>query len=286
MADAEHRTGTVRSGDVDLFYRAFGKPGEKGEAPIIILHGSSYFDSRDWIEVASKLAVDREVVTYDHRGFGESTWSAAKDYSLDAFLGDILALSAHFGWDKPIVFGHSMSGRLVIFFASNFPEHLSRLILVDSAFGKGNPGSTNISFGNPPLIFNSVEEAMAKFADRANPPRYSVDRERAEHALTKVEGGFMLKRDPDYVNTQSQAPGAPPPKLADLDMWDELHKVTCPILFVRGRQSDRQKPDTVARVDREFPDASVAWIESEHDVARLAPDALVAAVREFVIATD
>lgn len=123
---------------------------------------------------------------------------------------------------------------------------------------------------------------MAKFADRANPPRYSVDRARAEHALKKVDGGYMLKRDPDYVNTQSQAPGAPPPKLADLDMWEELHKVSCPILFVRGTQSDRQKPDIVERVDREFPDASVAWIESQHDVARLAPDALVAAVRGFV----
>ena len=53
----EHRTGRVNSGDVTLFYRIFGKP---GATPILILHGSNYYDSVDWIEVASALATDRE----------------------------------------------------------------------------------------------------------------------------------------------------------------------------------------------------------------------------------
>ncbi len=279
MAEAKHRTGTVTSGDVDIFYHAFG---ENGKTPILIMHGTTYYDSRDWIEVAAKLATDREVVAFDHRGFGESGWSTTKDYSLDAFFGDILALSDHFGWKKPIVFGHSMSARLTIFFAANFPDHLSKLIIVDSAFGKGSPGAMNISTGNPPMMFASVDEAMAKFADRANPPRFSQDRARAEHALKKVDGGFMLKRDPDYINTQSQAPGAQPPKFVDLDMWEELHKVSCPILMVRGKKSDRQVPEILERVDREYPHATIAWVDSQHDVAYQAPDELVAAVKAFI----
>jgi len=43
----------VTSGDAETFYRAFG---EKGETPIVIMHGTTYYDSRDWIEVAAKLA--------------------------------------------------------------------------------------------------------------------------------------------------------------------------------------------------------------------------------------
>jgi len=279
MSDPEHRTATVRSGDVELFCRAFGAP---GAAPVLILHGSNYFDSYDWIGVAVALASDREVVAIDHRGFGRSGWSATKDYSLDAFMGDILAVSAHFGWDRPVILGHSMSGRLSIFFAANFPDHLSRLVIVDSALGRGNPGSYNVSVGNPPLVFESVEAAMAHFADRANPPRFALDRARAERGLKRVEGGWMLTRDPDYRNTQSQAPGAPLPRLRDLDMWAELHRVTCPTLMVRGRQSDRQKPEIVARVDSEFPGIETVWVDSQHDVAVGAPDALVAAVRGFI----
>jgi len=279
MSETEQRTGTVRSGDVDLFYRAFGAP---GGVPVLILHGSNYFDSYDWIGVAGALATDREVVAIDHRGFGRSGWSASKDYSLDAFMGDILAVSAHFGWDKPVVMGHSMSGRLAIFFAANFPDRLSRLIIVDSALGRGNPGAYNVSVGNPPLVFETIEAAMAHFADRANPPRFALDRERAERALRKVEGGWMLTRDPDYRNTQSQLPGAPMPRLRDLDMWDELSRVTCPALMVRGRQSDRQKPEIVARVDGEYPGIETVWVDSQHDIAAGAPDALVAAVKAFL----
>ena len=77
----EQRTGRVNSGDVSIFYRAFGS---RGATPILILHGANYFDSYDWIDVAAALAGDREVVAYDKRGFGESTWSASKDYSVDA----------------------------------------------------------------------------------------------------------------------------------------------------------------------------------------------------------
>ena len=52
----QQRIGRVNSGDVSLFYRAFGSP---GATPIIILHGSNYYDSYDWIGVASALAVGR-----------------------------------------------------------------------------------------------------------------------------------------------------------------------------------------------------------------------------------
>jgi pimeloyl-ACP methyl ester carboxylesterase len=98
----EHRTARVTSGDVTLFYRIFGKP---GATPILILHGSNYYDSVDWIEVASALATDREVVTPDRRGWGESTWSPSKDNSLDALIDDMLAVMRAMKWSKAIVMG-------------------------------------------------------------------------------------------------------------------------------------------------------------------------------------
>ena len=84
----EHRTGRVNSGDVSIFYRAFGA---RGRTPIMVMHGANYFDSYDWIGVAGALAHDREVVAFDRRGWGESSWSPSKDYSLDAHMSDALA---------------------------------------------------------------------------------------------------------------------------------------------------------------------------------------------------
>ena len=279
MTEARHRTGTVASGGVDLFYRAFGAA---GETPVLILHGTNYYDSYDWVPVAGALAADREVVAFDHRGFGKSGWSPDKDYSLDAFMDDIQAVIADFGWDRPIVMGHSMSGRLSIFFAANFPDRISRLVVVDSALGRGSPGGYNVSVGNAPLVFATIEAAMAHFATLSNPPRIAHDRERAERALRKVDGGYMLLRDPDYRNTQAQSPGAPMPRLRDLDVWDELARVQCPVTIVRGLRSDRFTPEMLARIARDFPDVVWGTVESQHDVAAGAPDELVATVRRAI----
>jgi len=284
MDEPLHRTGTIQSGDVAIFYRAFGpESSANGKTPIIILHGSNYFDSYDWIGVASGLARDRRVVVFDHRGFGRSGWSKYKDYSLDALFSDIINVSAHFGWKRPAIMGHSMSGRLGIFFAAYFPDHLSQLIVADTAMGKGNPGEHNVSVGNAPKVFKTVEQAMAYLAEKESPPRFSLDRKRAELAMRNVDGGFALTRDPDQKNTQSQAPGAQLPKHTNVDSWDALGEVACPVTFIRGKRSDRNKPEHYARIARDFPKIRVEAIDSRHDLAFEAPDELVEIVNRIMI---
>src|SRR5262245_11972199 len=219
----DHRTGRVSSGDISLFYRAFGAPSATGRTPILIMHGANYFDSYDWIDVAAALATDREVVTYDKRGFGDSGWSPSKDYSVDANMGDTLAVIGAFGWTRPIVMGHSASGRLSIALAANFPDQLSRLIVVDSALGRDEGGGgQRATTSNPPLIFESVEAAMAHFAKLSNPPRIAHDRGRAEQALLKIGRGFMLKRDPNFQNTRPEGEGRELPQRPPRDVWKDL----------------------------------------------------------------
>ena len=282
MAGSSQSTGMIQSGDVSLFYRLFGMP-DPLKTPIVILHGSNYFDSYDWIDVAAALGKERQVVTFDHRGFGRSSWSPHQDYSLDALFSDILNVSRHFGWSKPAIMGHSMSGRLAIFFAAYFQDHLSQLIVVDTALGKGNPGEHNVSVGNKTKVFKTVEDAMAFLASKENPPRFSLDRERAALAMRKVDGGFALTRDPDQKNTQSQAPGAGMPRYTNVDSWEALAQVRCPITFIKGERSDRNVPEHYARIAKEFPNVRVEPIDSRHDIAFEAPDALVAIVNNVII---
>src|SRR5258705_6114660 len=161
------RNGRVNSGDVSIFYRAFGT---RGQTPILLMHGANYFDSYDWIGVAEALATDREVASYDKRGFGESGWSPSKDYSVDANMGDILAVIEELKWERPIVVGHSASGRLSIAFAAHFSDKLARLIIVDSGMAREEGGGGRPTGGNPPLMFETVDAAMAPFSKVGNPP--------------------------------------------------------------------------------------------------------------------
>src|SRR5262249_36546621 len=158
--------------------------------------------------------------------------------------------------------GHSASGRLSIAFAANFPDHLSRLIVVDSAMGRdegggGAAGGPRATTGNPPLIFESVEAAMAHFAKSSNPPRIAHRRARADSALVKLARGFMLKRDPDFQNTRPQGEGSELPQRPPRDVWKDLAAIRCPIMMVRGLRSDRYTPEILDRIARERPD--IAW---------------------------
>jgi len=275
----EQRIGRINSGDVSLFYRAYGTP---GRTPILILHGSNYYDSYDWIGVATALASDREVVTPDRRGWGESQWSPSKDYSRDALLDDVLAIIAHMRWQKPIVMGHSGAGPVIISFAVNFPDQLAKLVIVDSQMNRDEDATTGPTVGNPPLVFESIDAAMAHFARLKNPPRMGLDRERAQHALIRIENGYMLKRDPDNGNRKPIGESRSLPRRPAREMWAELAMVKTETMLVRGLQSDRYPPATVERMTKEYPQIRQAAVESQHDIPRMAPDALVAHVRNFI----
>ncbi len=274
-ADSASRTGRVASGDVSLFYRLFGAP---GKTPVIVMHGANYFDSYDWIGVCEQLAVDRQVIAFDHRGFGESTWSASKNYSIDAKMNDMRALLAALGWKKPIVMGHSASGRIATSYAAAYPEDIEKLIVVDSGFARDEEGGKGPTVGNPPLVFPSVEAAMERFAKLKQVPRIGLDRGRAEQALTKIDAGYQLKRDPDFQNATPV--GGAAGKL-ELDVWESLAKIRAPVLIVRGLKSDRWTPDLVARVQKDFPQYQWATADSFHDIAYYAPAELIAATRKF-----
>jgi esterase len=278
MAVAQ-RTGRLNSGDVSLFYRLFGSP---GATPIIILHGSNYYDSVDWINVATALASDREVIVHDKRGWGESTWSPSKDYSYDAFLDDALAVIGMMRWPKVIVMAHSGGGPTSISFAVNFADKTEKLVLVDSQMNRDEGARTGSSTGNPPLVFPSIEAAMENFAKINNPPRFGFDRERAVQALIKLENGYMLKRDPDNGNRKPIGEASRLPRRPVREMWAELAMVKTPTLLVRGLQSDRYPPATVERLTKDYPQILQRTVNSQHDIPRMAPDALIGHVRDYL----
>jgi len=281
LPNVPHETGRLNSGDVSIFYRSFGS---KGRAPILVMHGANYFDSYDWIGVAGALARDRQVIAFDRRGWGESAWSPSKDYSLDAHVDDAVAIAARMDWDKVILMGHSASGRVVVSMAANFPDKIAGLIIVDPllAIGPAGGGGQGPATGNPPTIFPSIEAAMASFAKLNNPPRIARDRERAEHALVKVDAGYMLKRDPDNGNQTPVGEGASLPRRPRSDVWKDLAAVKAPTMLVRGLRSDRwSDPAILERITKDHSRILIAPVDAQHDVADQAPEALIAHVQKF-----
>jgi esterase len=272
---AVHR---FRAGDLSLSYRRFGSP---GKTPVVIVHGLSYF-SYDWIEPAGALATDREVAALDMRGFGDSDW--AKDYSVPAIAGDIVALLDHLLWPKAILIGHSMGGRNCAYCAAENPGRIAGLVLVDWSPELAPAGSQRVAetVARAPERFASVDEAMAYFRTDAHSPQGERQRARFEAYLKPVPGGFAIKRDTHFRDQFRRVlETGERPKQA-VDLWAALAKIACPTLVIRGTRSDLFAPTTVPKVKAANPRLRLVEVDAGHHVAGDNPDAFVREARGFL----
>ena len=237
--------------------------------------------------MAAALATDREVIAFDARGYGKSTWSPNKDYSVDASVRDALSLIDRFGWEKTVFMGHSRGGAFALLMAARFPERTAGLVIVDRPL-HSPIGHTSLdgkpSVGHKPKVYPTFEAAIADMSRDTRVPPGSLARARLDQILKPADGGFVIApRDPDYNNTTPIGDEGYSPKFAVGGLWDELAKVKAPTLIVRGSKSDRYPPESLRRLEKVFPQVPVVVVDSGHDVAAGAPNELIAHVRQFLL---
>lgn len=123
---SEHR---VAVGSTSLYVRETGK----GPA-VIVLHGGPDFDHGYLLPDLDRLGDAYRLIYYDQRGRGRSAEGVVPgDVSLASELDDIDQIRRHFRLDAPIVLGHSWGGVLALEYALRYPDHVSRLILMNPA---------------------------------------------------------------------------------------------------------------------------------------------------------
>jgi pimeloyl-ACP methyl ester carboxylesterase len=273
-------TGTLKTGDVELFFRRFG---QKGKTPLLILHGLSYF-SYDWIDIAAGLAADREVVAMDMRGFGDSSWSPSKKYGVPDFAGDIIAMLDHLGWPKAVLVGHSMGGRNCTWCAAENPGRVVGLALVDYSPTNSPAGSQRVtkSVADMPDSFPTLDAALAYFKVKIDGPNGTKKRARLEAYLKKVPDGLAVKRDTFFRDRFRKALETGQAAGAGVDMWDAMKRVACPVLVLRGKKSDMFAPETADKVKATNPRIQLVEIDGGHNIPGDNPDGLVREIGGFL----
>lgn len=109
-----------------LAYREYGQG-----TPMIILHGL-FGQSDNWNTLAKQFSEQGfRVFTLDLRNHGLSPHSTDWSYSLMA--SDIKEFIAEHQLAKPVLLGHSMGGKVVMFFEKEFPNLASKVIIADIA---------------------------------------------------------------------------------------------------------------------------------------------------------
>jgi pimeloyl-ACP methyl ester carboxylesterase len=106
--------------------------GRKDKKTIILVHGLGYSGLRDWLEIIPQLEADYHIIALDLPGFGESDPTSLQ-LAPQRYAQLLKWLIPQFSSQKVTVIGHSMGGAISLRFASEFPNMVERLIMVDTA---------------------------------------------------------------------------------------------------------------------------------------------------------
>ena len=256
--------------------------GDPDAPPIVLLHGGNQ-SSHSWDLVSLHLADRYHVYALDQRGHGDTEWSRELDYSTDAMVADVQAFVAGKAIERPIVFGHSMGGRVALSMALVAPALARALVIVDSG-PELSPKGTKV-VGD--FVVHNIEfDDLNVFLD--NVVRYDRFRSR-EHVARTVKYNLLVRADGKYVSkvdhrrfTGTTAGGV----LATLTV-DDVKAITSPVLLVRGGESDVLLADAAERFVQALPNGRLVTVPNVgHNVHGGNTSGFLEAVGPFLASLD
>ena len=251
-----------------LFYRHFGE----GQ-PVIILHGI-FGISDNWVTIGRKIAEKFSVYILDLRNHGQSPHSDTFNYV--AMMDDLNEFIEEHELEDPIIIGHSMGGKVAMYFALEYPEMVNSLLVVDISMRKYPPrqGHVQMIEAMQSVDFSKVqsrEDVEAQLEDeiQSRPIRLFVMKNLVRVGQSEFKWRLNLKAI--YENIDNIFEGV-----------EHFNRFEKPTLFVRGGKSDYIQDSDMEKIYRHFPAAELETIpHASHWVHAEAPDDLCAIISDF-----
>ncbi len=282
---------------------------------VVCVHGLSR-NSRDFDRIAAALETDHRVVCMDVVGRGDSDWLEIKSgYSFSTYLSDAASLIARV--TTPIAggllerlqarlrgspsavkldwIGTSMGGLIGMLLAAKPGSPIRRLVMNDvGAFVawdalirlKGRVGDET-RFATREEVEGYVRKTCASFGELDD----AYWQHLADHAAVREDdGSYRLRYDPAIsrslpVHLDPELPIGPE-FLRGIDLWAIWDAVACPVLVLRGADSDVLPRGTVEEMQRRKPDLKVVEFPGIGHVPALASPDQIEVVRAFLDAAD
>ena len=272
-----------------LNYVDWGNP---DAPPLVLVHGGRDH-CRNWDWVAEDLRRDYHIIAPDLRGHGDSAWSTSGDYSMNAFVYDLAQLIHQQHLAPCRIVAHSLGGGISLRYAGVFPESVLKLVAIEG-LGPSAAQLAERAVRGPVQRMRSWVGENRKLAARI-PRRYAtledafhrmqtenshLTEEQARYltlhgAMQNEDGTYSWKFD-NYVRSFT------PADFTGAEMQQLWGNISCPILFVNGKESWASNPETDGRMQY-FQDARVVEFEQAgHWVHHDRLDAFVETVRAFL----
>lgn len=249
---------------------------------LVCAHGLTR-NGRDFDHLAQALAVRYRVACMDVVGRGSSDWlNDARYYQYPQYLSDAAVLIARLDVDAVDWVGTSMGGVIGLLLAAQPNTPIRRLVLND--IGPSIPRRALLGIaeylGKAPDFpdLESVADYLSQLHTGFGPLTREQWVHLARHSARRQDDGhYRLSYDPAIADAFNELPNA------DVDLWEYWDRITCPVLVLRGGDSDLLLPETVAAMRDRGP-APVDVVEFAgvgHAPMLMAADQ-IAAVRDWL----
>jgi pimeloyl-ACP methyl ester carboxylesterase len=234
--------------------------GDPGGSPLLLVHGAGGH-ALWWAEIAPALAARHWVVAPDLRGHGASAHSDS--YLLEDFAADCLAVLDQLAPGPVGLIGHSMGGRVATWIAAHHPERARALALLDTRLSpvpreRAARWRGARAADRPRRRHPTRAEAMRAF--RLTPPEAdvppAVHDALATYAVAQGDDGQWCLAVDRNVLAVSDSRAA--------DLLPLLAGVRCPVLLLRGRDSNVIGAQHAAALGTVLPDATQETVAGGH----------------------
>lgn len=228
------RSGYTNCVGYDMHFMEWG---DKKAAPVVLWHGLAR-TGRDFDSLAAHLATRYRVIAPDTIGRGLSQWALdPNDYRFSKYHEIAMSLFDYLKIDKMRWVGTSMGGLIgMTLAATSLSGRITHLVLNDigpeiapEAIKRivtyvGNPPH----FASIPMLRDFYRTVYATFGAQEE----NTWRHLAETGYRRADdGSITVHYDPRIVNQFSD-------RSEELDLWPAFRAIECPILLLRGSQSD------------------------------------------------
>jgi pimeloyl-ACP methyl ester carboxylesterase len=271
---------------------------------VLCVHGLAR-NSRDFDFLAAALADDCRVVCMDVTGRGDSEWLDNKShYTFSTYQNDAAAMLARATapgktrWFSKKSFnskldwvGTSMGGLLGMFLAAKRGSPIRRLVLND--VGALIPWSALFrmkGYITRGRCFKSVDEVEAYVRNVCAPFGPLTDaqwRHLAQHsARQNGDGDYALRYDPGigeglHGHIDAEFPIGPD-LLRGIDLWNVWSKIECPVLVLRGANSEVLLKNTLEEMRKRKPDVEVVEFAGVGHAPALMSAGQIRVVKKFL----
>lgn len=255
--------------------------GNDGAPWVVCLHGLTG-NAHNFDALAPHLMPKYHVISVDVRGRGDSQWGLPNEYIPQNYLTDLARMLEQLGCARASLIGTSMGGIIAMMYGGGWPERVERLVLNDIGPEIDPRGAARIAsyVGEAPERFEDLAEvvkyykliypAMARLEDGvvAEQVKWSVK--------PGAEGGLLWKMDPSV-----RRPPRGGTAQQRLDLWVPFARISCPILIVRGADSDILDRATATRMCTVHKRAKAVEVPEVGHAPTLTEAESLAAIREF-----